>query len=103
MHRSPALRGVRAQDGRECVQSEREHGRVLSCPEHVHERLTHEKSNGDTDRNRYHSTPDVYPVARCGDRPTSSLRETRLKRKKKKKKRTAKARENKERKETKKK
>ena len=85
MRRSPALHGVRAQDGRESVQSEREHGRVLSCPEHVHERLAHEKSNGDTDRDRYHSTPDVYPVARCGDRPTSSLRETRLKRKKKKK------------------
>ena len=62
--------------------SEREHGRVLSCAEHVHERLTHEKSNGDTDRNRYHSTPDVYPVARCGDRSTCSLRETRLQREK---------------------
>jgi hypothetical protein len=58
--------------------SEREHGRVLSRSKHVNERLAHEQPNGDTDCNCDHSTPNVNPIARCGDRPTASLRETRL-------------------------
>jgi len=58
---------------RAAERSEREHGRVFSCSKHVNERLAHEESNGDTDRNRDHSTPNVNPIARCGDRPTVSL------------------------------
>jgi hypothetical protein len=58
--------------------SEREHRRVLPCTKHVHKRLTHEKSNRDTDRNRDHSTPDIDPVPGCCDRAPSSLRQTRL-------------------------
>ena len=54
--------------------SKREHGRVLPCSKHVHKRLTHEKTDRDTDCNRDHSTPDIDPVPGCCDRAPSSLR-----------------------------
>jgi hypothetical protein len=75
------LRAHRAQQ-QDCRRSrrssKREHGRVLPCSKHVHKRLTHEKSNRDTDRNRDHSTPDFDPVPGCCDRAPSGLRQTRL-------------------------
>jgi len=53
--------------------SKREHGRILPCSKHVHERLAHEKTNGDADGDLYHDTPGVNAVARCRDRPSASL------------------------------
>ena len=69
--------GTAARAGEE-RSSKREHCRVLPCSKHVHQRLTHEKSNRDTDCNRDHSTSDIDPVPGCCDRAPSSLRQTRL-------------------------
>ena len=55
---------------------EREDGRVLARAEHVHKRLAHEQSDGDTDGDRNHRASDVDAVALCGD--TTRLRQARL-------------------------
>jgi hypothetical protein len=68
---------------RVAVESKREHGRVLPRSEHVHKCLTHEEANGNANRDSYHGTPNVNPVARRSDCPSISLRETRLGREKK--------------------
>ena len=58
--------------------SKREHGRVLPCPKHIHERLAHEEPNSDADCDRNHRTPYINPVAGCSDRSPAGLRKTRL-------------------------
>ena len=57
-------------------ESKGEHSSILSVPESIHDSLTHEKSNCDTDCHCNHSTSNVNAVSICSD--TSCLRKPRL-------------------------
>jgi hypothetical protein len=55
---------------------EREYRGVLARAKHVHDRLTGEQSDGDTNGDCDHGTADIDAVPICSD--TAGLRETRL-------------------------